>query len=74
MLVDFHVFPPHYKDADGNSAPEPGNWDYINERFAQPRPSFSPSKFSKEQHKEFVELDASAAKESDVKKNMIPII
>lgn len=74
ILIDAHVFPPHYKDPDGNSAPEPENWDYINERLAQPRPSLSPSKFSKEQHREFVELDASAAKESDVKKNVIPII
>lgn len=73
-LIDYRVFPPHYKDPDGNSAPEPENWDYINERLAQPRSSLSPSKFSKEQHKEFVELDASAAKEADVKKNVIPII
>ena len=73
-LIDYHVFPPHYKDPDGNSAPKPENWDYINERLARPRPSLSSSKVSKEQHNEFIELDASAAKESDVKKNVIPII
>ena len=74
LLIDSHVFPPHYKFPDGNVAPKPGNWDYINERLAQPRPSLSPSKFSKEQYEEFVELDANAAKESDVKKEVIPII
>ena len=54
--------------------PEPRNWDYINERLAQPRSSLSPSKFSKEQHKAFVRIDAGAAKEGQVKKSVIPII
>ena len=74
LLVDSHVFPPHYEFPDGTVAPEPGNWDHINERLAQPRPSLSPSKFSKEQHKAFVRLEASAAKEDQVKKKVIPII
>ncbi|KAI9708148.1 MAG: hypothetical protein M1828_003095, partial [Chrysothrix sp. TS-e1954] len=74
LLIDFQVVPPHYRFPDGNVAPKPGNWDSINERLAQPRPSLSPSKFSKEQFEEFVELDANAAKESDVKKEVIPII
>ena len=74
LLIDSHVFPPHYKSPDGNVAPKPGNWDYIIERLAQPRPSLSLSQFSKKQYEEFVELDANAAKESEVKKRVIPII
>lgn len=74
ILVDSRVFPLHYEDPDGNIAPEPENWDYINERLAQPRSSLSPSKFSKEQHNAFVRLEANAANEIQVKKRVFPII
>ena len=73
ILVDNHVYPPHYEHPGGIEAPEPANWDYINERLARSRASLSPSKFTKEHHKAFVRLDASAA-EGKVKKKAIPTI
>ena len=74
VLVDARVYPPHYEHSDGRVAPEPGNWDDIKQRLARPRSSLSPSKFSKEQHKSFVRLDASAAKEGQVKRQVMPVI
>ncbi|KAL9076210.1 MAG: hypothetical protein Q9157_003745, partial [Trypethelium eluteriae] len=74
ILVDNHVYPPDYEHPGGIEAPEPENWDYINERLARPRPSLSPSKFSKEQHKAFKRLNSSAVKEGKVKRKVIPII
>ena len=74
VLVDSHVYPPHYEHPGGRGAPEPENWDDINERLARPRPSLSPSEFSKKEHKAFIRQDASAAKEDQVKKKVIPII
>lgn len=74
VLVDARVYPPHYEHPGGRTAPEPKNWDDIHERLAQPRASLSPSKFSKEHHKAFIRQDASAAKEDQVKKKVIPLI
>lgn len=74
VLVDARIYPPHYEHPGGRGAPEPENWDDINERLAQPRPSLSPSKFSKEHHKAFIRQDASAAKEDQVKKKVIPLV
>ena len=75
VLVDSRVFPPHYEHLDGRPTLKLENWDRINERLAQPRPSLSPSRFPLErEYKEFVRLDASAAKEDQVKKNVIPMM
>jgi hypothetical protein len=74
VLIDYNVYPPHYRHSDGRAAPKPENWDDINKRLAQSRASLSPSKFSRKEHEDFVDKDASAAKESQVKKQVIPII
>ncbi|MCJ1449490.1 MAG: hypothetical protein MMC23_010010 [Stictis urceolatum] len=74
VLIDYNVYPPHYKHSDGRAAPKPENWDDINKRLAQSRASLSPSKFSRKEHEDFVDKDASVAKESQVKKQVIPII
>ena len=53
---------------------KPNNWEEINRRLSQPRPSLSPSKFSEERHEEFVQADADAVKEKQVTTSVIPII
>lgn len=74
ILIDNRVYPPAYEYPDGRVAPKPGNWEDIKQRLARPRPSLSPSKFADEQHEKFIRADASAAKENQVKKKVIPII
>ena len=73
-LVDSHIYYPHYEYPGGTKTPKPDNWDYINERLARSRASLSPSRFTREQHDDFVRKDANAAKEDMVKKRVIPII
>jgi len=53
---------------------KPNNWEEINQRLAQPRPSLSPSKFSDEEHERFVQADVDAPKEKQVSELVIPII
>lgn len=50
------------------------NWEEINRRLSQPRPSLSPSKFSEETHAEFIQADVDAVKEKQVTTSVIPII
>ena len=74
VLTDFNVYPPYYKPSGGRVAPKPVNLANIHKRLAQPRASLSPTRFPQEQHDSFVDLDANAGKEGQVKTNVIPII
>jgi hypothetical protein len=47
-------------------AAKPDNWEEINRRLSQPRPSLSPTKFSEEAYEKFVQADADAVKEKQV--------
>ncbi|KAH8708369.1 hypothetical protein GQ44DRAFT_743207 [Phaeosphaeriaceae sp. PMI808] len=73
-LTDYHIYPPRYRFPDGRRPPKPENWEEINAVLAQPRPSLSPSRFSDGAHERFVEGDADAVKEIQVRTNVIPII
>ncbi|KAF7509319.1 hypothetical protein GJ744_008213 [Endocarpon pusillum] len=73
-LIDNGIFPFGYEYPDGRVPPEPINFEEITRRLAEPRPSLSPSTFSKEQHKKFVRVDVNAAKEKQVKEKVIPMI
>jgi hypothetical protein len=53
---------------------KPNNWEEINQRLSQPRPSLSPSKFPEEAHEKFVQADADAVKEKQVTTSVIPIV
>ena len=53
---------------------KPNNWEEINKRLSQPRPSLSPSKFSEEAYEKFVQADAGAFKDKQVTTSVIPII
>jgi hypothetical protein len=73
-LIDGGVYPHAYRYPDGRVPAKPNNWDEINRRPSQPRPSLSPSKFSEEAHEKFVQADADAVKEKQVTISVIPII
>ena len=73
-LIDHSVYPHAYKYPDGRVPANPTNWEEINQRLTQPRSSLSPSKFSEEVFKEFVQADAHASKENKVTDSVIPII
>jgi len=57
-----------------NRAQTPENWEEINERLANPRPSLSPSKFSEGAFKAFQTSDFRAKDEDDVMINVVPVI
>jgi hypothetical protein len=73
-LTDGGVYPHAYRYPDGRVSAKPNNWEEINRRLSQRRPSLSPSKFSKEAYERFVQADADAVKEKQVTTSVIPII
>jgi hypothetical protein len=73
-LTDHGIYPHRYKFPDGRLPAKPENWEEINERLAQPRPSLSPSKFLEGPFEEFVQADSDASKEKQVTESVIPII
>ena len=73
-LIDGGVYPDGYEYPDGRVIPRPRNWEDINERLAQPRPSLSPSNFSDDDFRKFRRADALASKEKQITTSVIPII
>ena len=73
-LIDGGVYPHAYRYPDGRLPAKPKNWDEINQRLVQHRPSLSPSKFSEEAHEQFIQADADAFKEKQVMESVIPKI
>ncbi|MCJ1449624.1 MAG: hypothetical protein MMC23_010146, partial [Stictis urceolatum] len=73
-LIDSRIFPDEHEYTDGSVPAEPINWDKINSRLAQPRPSLSPSQFSDGHFKQFKKANAYASKEKQISETVIPII
>ena len=73
-LIDFGVYPDAYEYPDGQIPPLPHNWEVVNQKVAQARPSLSPSQFSDEDFRAFKRADANAAKEKQVSEFVIPLI
>ena len=73
-LIDGGVYPDRYEYPDGQVPPLPANWEEINRKLAQPRPSLSPSRFSDDEFRKFNRADAHASKEKQVTTSVIPII
>ena len=73
-LIDGGFYPDGYEYSDGRIPPEPDNLEEINQRLAQPRPSLSPSQFSKERFKEFKQAAKQVSRENKATKTVIPII
>ncbi|RDL30681.1 uncharacterized protein BP5553_10026 [Venustampulla echinocandica] len=73
-LVDGSVYPNRYEYPDGRIPAKPNNWQEVNQRLAQRRPSLSLSKFSEEAYEQFARADEHASKEKQVMELAIPII
>ena len=71
-LIDSNVLPHGYEYPDGHEPPLPQNWDEINRRLAQRRPSLSPSAFLEEKFQAFVEKNNCAFNEDAVKDSELP--
>src|SRR6266487_2077104 len=65
-LIDHGVYPEGYEYLDNRQSPEPNNLEEINRRLAEPRPSLSPSRFSKEACQDFKRKSVRAKDEGDV--------
>ncbi|MCJ1377738.1 hypothetical protein MMC17_000834 [Xylographa soralifera] len=73
-LIDHGVYPEEYEYPDGRDPPAPNNWEEINQRLAQPRPSLSPFLCPEETFKKFNRANKHASKENRVTDSVIPII
>ncbi|KAF3484266.1 uncharacterized protein GIQ15_03590 [Arthroderma uncinatum] len=73
-MVDHGVYPDGYEYPDGRLPAMPNNWDEINQKLAQPRPSLSPSKFSESEFRQFKRADTTASKEKSVATSVVPAI
>jgi len=71
-LIDHGVYPEGYDDDE--SLEEPANLEEINHRLAQPRPSLSPSRFSREAFLDFKRMNRQALTENTVMSTAFPII
>jgi hypothetical protein len=74
ILVDNGVFPYGYEYPDGQRPRLPGNWDEINRRLAQPRPSLSLSTFPDKKYEAFKQANVKASSEDAVKDSVLPAI
>ena len=73
-LVDHGIYPPGHRLPDGNRLPKPNNWEEIQQRLAQRRPSLSPSEFSDGAFDTFVDQNTQSLNETEVTTNVFPII
>lgn len=72
--IDGGVYPDETEYPDGRVPPLPGNWEEINRRLAQQRPSLCPSRFLDEDFRNFKRSDVHTSKEKYVTTSVIPII
>ena len=74
-FIDHGIYPHgYYNDSDDDGSIYPSNWEEINERLAQPRPSLSPSRFTREEFRKFEKTNMQALTESKVMSKAFPII
>ena len=78
-LIDHGIYPHGYDqgdddDDDDDGSVYPDNWEEINERLAQPRPSLSPSRFPREAFRKFEKTNMQALTENTVMSKAFPII
>lgn len=73
-LIDGGVYPDEYEYPDGRIPPQPGNWEELERKLAEPRPSLSPSQFSDGEFRKFKRANAHAFKEKQITTSVIPII
>ncbi|RJE22369.1 hypothetical protein PHISCL_05311 [Aspergillus sclerotialis] len=70
-LIDHGVYPDGYEYPGGRIPALPDNWDDINKRLIQRRPSLSPSRFTDDDFRKFKRAAKRASKEDPVSKKAI---
>jgi len=73
-LIDHGVYPHEYNYNNDDGSVYPDNWEKINGRLAQPRPSLSPSRFPREEFRKFEKTNMQALTENKVMSKVFPII
>lgn len=73
-LIDRGVYPHGYDYNDDDCSVYPDDWEEINGRLAQPRPSLSPSRFPREEFRKFDKTNMQALTEDTVMATAFPII
>lgn len=73
-LISHGIYPDGYEYPDDRTSVKPDNWDDIQQRLAQPRPSLSPSRFSDGAFSDFRRKSNRALNEPEVMTNAFPII
>ncbi len=73
-LIDHGIYPHGHDYDDDEGSVYPDNWEEINERLAQPRPSLSPSRFPREAFRKFEKINMQALTEATVMSKAFPII
>ncbi|KAI4160259.1 MAG: hypothetical protein LQ342_005851, partial [Letrouitia transgressa] len=71
-LIDYGIYPEGYNDDEGSE--EPANIEDIHRRLAQPRPSLSPSRFTRKKFLDFRQKNRKALTENTVMSKVFPII
>lgn len=73
-LINYGIYPDGYEYPDDLTSVKPDNWEEIQRRLIQPRPSLSPSNFSDRAFSGFRMKHIRALNETEVMINMFPII
>ncbi|KAI1357830.1 hypothetical protein F5Y08DRAFT_323266 [Xylaria arbuscula] len=60
LLMDHGIYPNNYEYPNGQGLPPPENLEEIMQAIVKPRPSLSPSRFSREDFEQFKRADACA--------------
>lgn len=71
-LIDFDIYPEGHNDNEGSE--EPANIEDIHRRLAQPRPSLSPTRFTRKEFLEFRKKNREALTKNTVMSKAFPII
>lgn len=73
-LIDNSIYPDDYEFPDGRDPSRPINENEILDRFRQPRPSLSPSRFSEKAFRSFKQKNSRALNEDAVMGDVFPVI
>ena len=73
-LVNHGIYPDGYEYPDDRASVKPNNWDEIQQRLRQPRPSLLPSQFPDKAFSEFRKKSNRALNETEVMNSAFPTI
>ena len=72
--AEANIFHPNHPLKNHAVAPEPENWDFINQELSKRRPSLTIDDSSREQHTEFIRAEDNALNETTVRQQVEPLL